>query len=201
MNTRTLAPVFAAIVILIAGGLGALGTMGPRVVRITAMMAAIAAVGFKAYASRDVVARLERDGQGYASAAWARSPTVRALGSRTLGAAYSNDIGALYYFAGVFADQIPLRYDPRTGLERPEYHDEFCRMRTRLRESAGTLVWFDAAAPLPEAAELHELVDGLEEFAGGPDGGIFRDRGRPIAGCEPGAAVPSPSGRSEPWSG
>jgi hypothetical protein len=100
INTRMLGPVFVGSIILGATLIGYAWAKGSRPVRGAAVLAAVALLGFKAYAARDVVARLLLDGQGYTSTAWTRSSTVAALQRLQPTVIYANDIGAVYYFMG-----------------------------------------------------------------------------------------------------
>jgi hypothetical protein len=183
INTRTLGPVFVGSIILGATLIGYAWAKGSRPVRAAAVLAAVALLGFKAYAARDVVARLLLDGQGYTSNAWARSSTVAALQRLQPTVVYANDIGAVYYFMGRFANSIPLRYDPITKRERAEYPAEYCRMRSRLREGQGVLVLFGQAT-LPEAARTEDITRGLEPIHLGPDGEIYADGGGSLSECD-----------------
>ncbi|MBF8261446.1 MAG: PMT protein, partial [candidate division NC10 bacterium] len=183
IDTRTLAPVFVGSLVLVAAILGSGWARGSRRARVALALAAVAFLGFKVYASRDVVTRLLSDGQGYTSDAWSRSATVAALQRLNPEVVYANDIGAVYYFTGRFANIIPLRYDPITLREREAYPAEYCRMRRRLREVDGVVVYF-ARTPLPEEAEPGAITKGLESIHNGADGGLYADGGGPVAECE-----------------
>jgi 4-amino-4-deoxy-L-arabinose transferase-like glycosyltransferase len=191
INTRTLAPVYVASLVLVAAILGTLWSGGPRLARAAAVITAVALLAFKAYSGRDMVARLLADGQGYTSKAWSRSQTVAALQGMNAEVVYASDIGAAYYFTGRFAYAIPVRYDPITRQERAQYPTEYCLMRRRLQEENGVVVFFGSAT-LPQATEPEVVVQGLEPIYAGPDGAIYADSGRSAIECTVGGGPRSP---------
>jgi hypothetical protein len=183
VNSRTLAPVYVATIALVAGVLGVAASGGSRLTRVLAVVIAASLLGFKAYAARDSVTRLLIDGQGYTSAGWSRSETVRALRALDPEVLYSNDTGAAYFFTGKFGYEIPRRYDPVGGEERQEYQAEYCLLRARLGEGTGVLVLFQQVAASPQAPARDDLVEGLGLVVDGPDGAIFEDRTGPPRSC------------------
>jgi hypothetical protein len=183
INTRTMATAFAGLLVLIAGLVGVLGRRGSSLMTAAVAVASVAFLGFKVYASRDVVQRLERDGQGYNSAAWSRSPVVKALQELAPSVVYANDTGAVYYFTGRYAYEIPHRYDSITGHPRGAYRGEDCLMRTRLRADGGILVLFAGASSLPESAATEAIIADLAPVMTGPEGGVYRDGGEPVPEC------------------
>jgi hypothetical protein len=187
VNSRTLAPVYAATIAVAAGVLGIAASKGSRPMRVLAVGLAVGFLGFKIYSSQDSVTRLMRDGQGYTSAEWSRSQTVRALRTLRPGVLYSNDTGAAYFFTGRFGYEIPMRYDPVSGSERRAYRSEYCLMRVRLWEGKGILVLFEQATTSPQAPTRDDLVKGLDVVQEGPDGAILEDRTGPPPSCGSGA--------------
>jgi hypothetical protein len=183
MNTRTLAPTFSAVLVAIAAALGLIGSRAPAARLWLVVLAAGVFLSFKAYAARDVVQRLEREGQGYNSALWTRSPIVRALQEFPASTVYTNDTGAAYFFTGRYARALPLQYDSLTGEARTDFAAEFCRMRTDLSSTGGLLVLFELASDLPEAAERQVILEGMEPIVTASGGGIFRDGGEAMPVC------------------
>jgi 4-amino-4-deoxy-L-arabinose transferase-like glycosyltransferase len=184
VDTRNLAPVFAGSMALLAASLGVAGVAGSKTVRIAALVVAVLFLFFKAYASRDLVERLSRDGQGYTSAVWERSEVVIALQRLDPPLAYADDIGAVYYFTGAYAYGLPLRYDPITRQELASYHADYCLMRRRLTEAGAVLVQFGMSNVLAESAARADILDGLVVLVGGPGSGIFIDAIGPPPACE-----------------
>jgi hypothetical protein len=184
LDTRNLAPVFAGSIALLAAALGVAGVAGSKSVRNVALVVAALFLFFKAYAGRDLVERLSRDGQGYTSAAWERSDVVRALQKLDPSLTYADDIGAVYYFTGTYAYGLPLRYDPITRQELASYHADYCLMRRRLKQAGAVLVQFGMSNVLAESAARTDILEGLEVLVGAPGAGIFRDAGGPPPACE-----------------
>jgi hypothetical protein len=184
IDTRTLAPVFAGLLILLAASLVLAGTTAPSWIRGAAIVVAIGFLVFKGYAARDLIQRLARDGQGYTSAAWSNSAALEALVRAEPGVVYADDTGAVYYFTGRPAFQVPVRFDPVTGEERPSYRSEVCLMRTRLREDEGLLVLFGSEATGRPPGDSDDLLRGLEPVVEGPGGAVFRDGSGTLHECD-----------------
>jgi hypothetical protein len=177
LNARNLAPVLVAISILLVASLGLVWSGGSRKAKAVAALLAVSFVAFKGYAGRDTIARLQRTGQGYTSAPWEQSQTVRDLRELDPEVIYANDIGAVYYFTGKSAYEIPHRYEPITRRQRQDYAVEICRMQARLQGGPGLAVFFEPASLLPELPTREDLGAVLQVVADHPDGAIFRSAG------------------------
>jgi hypothetical protein len=177
LNARNLAPVLVAISILLVASLGLVWSRGSTKAKAVAALLAVSFVAFKGYAGRDTSARLQRTGQGYTSASWGQSQTVRDLRELDPDVIYANDIGAVYYFTGKSAYEFPHRYEPITRRQRPDYAAEICRMQARLQEGPGLAVFFEPASHLPELPSREDLDAVLQVVADHPDGAIFRAPG------------------------
>jgi 4-amino-4-deoxy-L-arabinose transferase-like glycosyltransferase len=181
--TRTLAPAFAGLVVLLAAAAGVAEKTKTRAWEGSVILMAVAFLGFKLYAARDLIHQLARDGQGYTSVGWVRSPVVRMMEDLSPRWTYSNDIGAVYYFTGTYAYGLPLRYDSLTHGERPDYFKDYCQMRSRLYEGSGLLVLFDYASYSPQAPAREDLVEGLRALLVDSTGGIYEADGPPPPAC------------------
>jgi 4-amino-4-deoxy-L-arabinose transferase-like glycosyltransferase len=185
LNARNMAPVLVALSILFVASLGVVWSRGSGVAKVLAGIMAVSFAALEVYAGWDTAARLLKDGQGYTSAAWESSETIRGLRERNPGLVYTNDIGAVYYFTGKYAYEIPHRYEPITGRQREDYGEEVCRMQARLRERDGLVVFFSLGSPLPELLTRDDLGTLLQPIAEHLDGAIFRSADGPPPDCGP----------------
>ncbi|HET7011659.1 MAG TPA: hypothetical protein VFI11_12860 [Anaerolineales bacterium] len=183
LTARNLAPILVTLSVLFSAVLATAWSRGTGEAKAAAAIAAVAFLTFKGYASRETVARLLRDGQGYTSAAWERSQTVRLLQELNPDVLYANDVGAAYYFTGRFAYEIPHRFESLTLDERTDYHEELCRMWTRLRENGGLVVFFETASRVPELPTREDLQGLLPMVADHADGAIFKAGAPPLPEC------------------
>ena len=119
------------------------------------------------------VRNLQGGGQGYSSAAWKGSATIRALQELSPAVIYADDIAAVYLLADRRPYLAPLRLNSATGELRPTYEDDLSTMRRRIEQEGAVLVLFRPDSLPPELGPLEELTRGLIRIRTLTDGVIY----------------------------
>jgi hypothetical protein len=192
LDPRILAPVG------VAGGLG-LALAAGRLTRtgqaapVLLLALALSAVP----ADLAALARLQADGEGFASATWRESALVAAASALPRGPALvSNAHDFLAWRVGRAARRVPARFARTTATARPEFPGELAQLCRELTDGRAALVWFDAvdwAWDLPDRGSV-ESACGRPPSAAFADGVLFERPGgaaasatRAESGCPPAA--------------
>jgi hypothetical protein len=128
---------------------------------------------FKLGSAQYTIRQLQMDGQGYLSDAWQKSETIAAVQDLDPELIYSDNIGAIYFFTGKNAFNVPVKYDAVTREISEGFQGSFNLMLERLRQSDGHLVLFSEDARLPEFAEPEVLTQELVPIGVYRDGSIY----------------------------
>lgn len=126
---------------------------------------------------------LQRDGQGYASQAWHRSPLINAL--KLLPAEtpiFTNEVEALYLFADRHAYRLPYGCLPddqlisdmaQAGCQSEEYLAWVQQMRQMLEQEQAVIALFKTVYEQPYSPLVPELVGGLLVLSSQGDGAMY----------------------------
>ncbi len=139
LDFRILSPVYATLVILVAGGCARLE--GPT--RVMATVLVVPVLGAYLNAAAGFVRKAHSEGLGYASRSWQESPTLAAL--QALPAShpiFSNRSDAIAVLTGRPAERLPANFNPSTLRENPNRPAELARMRRNVRYHDGLVVVF-----------------------------------------------------------
>jgi hypothetical protein len=128
---------------------------------------------FKGISARYLISQLRVDGLGYLSDAWQNSPTLAALHRLDPEVIYTDNVGAVYFFLQEYPFSVPVKYDPVTSLERPDFEQSYLEMLNTLERNDAVLVLFSQGARLPEFALSEEVSRQLDLIGDYPDGRIF----------------------------
>jgi hypothetical protein len=128
------------------------------------------------------ISQSHRQGLGYASPGWIESDLVekvRLLPPET--PVYSNAPEVIYFFSGIYASPLPLKWNPNSLRPNPLLDSELSDMGAKLRGEKSVLVIFDALkgrAYYPTEAEISEETP-LRLIAATQDGMIYTGQNGP----------------------
>lgn len=174
-NNRIAAPVYLSLVIVLSEAwVAAFRKGGSRGLRPVLLIAAIVLVGTYIGRSREVAEDLMRDGQGYASEGWQRSPVIAAARRFPPDSLFFTDNTEVFtFFTGVGAFGLPDKRDGVTGLANPHIGTESTRILHELDLSGGAVVLFGGPGSEAEWRHLAPLLSELELVAAVSDGRIY----------------------------
>jgi hypothetical protein len=177
LNSRMLAPGYIGVLILLVEliALAWRPSGGEARVALGAILALF--VAFKLATGVQAGIRLASDGQGYSSRYWQTSQTIWALKELNPQLLYTDNVGAVYYFTGMAAYNVPVKYTSMTHELRSDYSASYRLMMERLGQPRSALVLFQSEARLPEFPEPSELTKGMVILASADDGAIFARSG------------------------
>ncbi len=173
LDFRILSPLYATLVILVAGGYARLEG------RAQAMTAVLVVPVLGAYlnAAAGFVRQAHLEGQGYASGSWQESPTLAALQALPASSPiFSNRPDAIAVLTGRPAERVPANFNPSTLRENPNRSAELARVRRNVRDHEGLVVVFKkigARGYLMSEADLTAAVP-LRLVKRTRDGTIYR---------------------------
>ncbi len=158
LDFRILSPVYATLVILVAGGCARLE--GPA--RAMTMVLVVPVLGAYLNAAAGFVRQAHAEGQGYASRSWQESQTLAALEALPASSPiFSNRPDAIAVLTGRPAERIPANFNPSTLRENPNRSAELARVRRNLKDRDGFVVAFKkigARGYLMSEAELSTAI-------------------------------------------
>lgn len=172
-SDRTLSPLYVSLLMLGITLLARASLMSNPQIKILLAIFPVLFFFFKLGSARYVIRQLSRDGQGYSSNYWRNSETIAALQYLDPDLTYTDNIGAVYFFTGKYAYNIPLKYDSVSDLVRSDFGESYKRMLERLALPNSALVLFSTEARLPEFASPDELTEELQPIGEYSDGSIY----------------------------
>jgi hypothetical protein len=173
VNYRTLAPSYVCVLVMGMTMIARMVANSKGFVRVFMSLIPVIFVIFKLGSAQYTIRQLQMDGQGYLSDTWQHSETIAALRARDPDLIYSDNIGAIYFFTGDYAFNVPVKYDAVTREIHENFQPSFSIMLDRLKQSEGHLVLFNEGARLPEFAEPGVLTRDLVLIGEYKDGSIY----------------------------
>ncbi|MEO6435319.1 MAG: hypothetical protein ABIP55_06105, partial [Tepidisphaeraceae bacterium] len=188
MDTRVLSPAFVAWVVLaacvVSRWLGTTKTR-PRVLAGVAAAALVAVIAWpsvklpiQGVSAGGLIARLWREGDGFAHPMWRNSPTIAAVRQlRPELQIFTNAPGAIYLLTGrQFLLTIPAQISASSRLPNPEYAVLMARIGEELRAGRGVVVYLRRygarRAYYPSEDQVRRRL-GLRMVSRHSDGAIF----------------------------
>jgi hypothetical protein len=173
INHRTLGPAYVSMIALAMVFLARIRARSRGLIHAFVIIMPILFLILKIGSAQYTIRQLHLDGQGYLSDTWQNSETIAALQEMDTDSIYSDNIGAIYFFTGKYAFNVPVKYDAVTKEIHKDFQISLNLMVERLERSDGYLVLFNQEARLPEFAEPDVLTEALVLIGEYNDGSIY----------------------------
>jgi hypothetical protein len=173
INHRMLGPAYVSVIVLALVFLARIRERSQGFIHAFVIIIPILFFILKLGSAQYTIRQLHLDGQGYLSDTWQNSETIAALTAMETDLIYSDNIGAIYFFTGDYAFNVPVKYDAVTKEIHEDFQSSLNLMIERLGKSDGHLVLFNQEARLPEFAEPDVLTKDLILIGEYKDGSIY----------------------------
>jgi len=154
MDDRNLLPTLGPLILLLLWSMKRIGESGrTRLAWIPAALILTAFVATNAPRSAAHLFLRAKEGRGYASADWQRSPVIQQLKVIPPNVpVYATLPSAVRFLTGIPARLLPIAYDYRGGVANPDYQNELEEMRRQASQSGIAVVFVGGNAGRSQSA-------------------------------------------------